>query len=831
MQYNFLNIFLDNKDLLKQEKRQLNQFLLENNASQLENIYDFYKNNNDLLFVNGFMGTGKPQVVEYSFSFLSPDVITLKYNCFDSTILDDILLFFFSEFKKLSLQKVISEPKAKTENFNQKINSYFSTIEKPFLIVLDSFESILKENRQEILDFIFHLSSFSKVKIILISRTFEDEYFEGSDIKYQRMTVFALEKSLFERYLKAEKVKASGFLLDEFYKQTRGYYFFTAIAVKIMKNNEISLEDFLKEFKNSFLRFDDFLVRKALELIPAVSRNLFWFLSFVRHPVSIELLKALKLYDEANVRFLIDNFLLSQDNSLVYVQDYYKEHVDVSVAPNISQRIHSFIVDLYQTQLPLKPLERNVLISRQTMRKEIEYHTIFLPKKPRAVENPNLDVNYLSYAKGIDFDYSHLKPKETQTQTEAKKEESGVRYVPVDLSSVKNVSLNLKELPFFDTADYASSSEPVHNGKYSASGSAKERQEAPVAEYNLDELLVLAKNAEGTYKYAKAIDFYKKALSCKSDSNYQSSLPLIYLGLANSYSKTADYENAISYYDLARIFYEKEQNFSEVNNIKLELARLFYETYKLEKAREVLLEIIDYEQNSAAVITKAYLQLANLEDNLSNLDSAVEYYGRAINVSDDSMDVELLSELYFKYALILDDRGEVQNAVEFYQKCINISDDFNRNKFLSSAYSNIATLYFEKGDLTNAVKNYIRSYEIDKHNNNYDGMYYSSSKLALTLQRKYPEEALKYFKIALESAEFTHDIFYIASASLAIGDFYCDKKQDEIALKHFVHVLGLVRNEFSKENLDKIKMRINDIKFRLGEKRFDEVMQTLREEE
>ena len=40
----------------------------------------------------------------------------------------------------------------------------------------------------------------------------------------------------------------------------------------------------------------------------------------------------------------------------------------------------------------------------------------------------------------------------------------------------------------------------------------------------------------------------------------------------------------------------------------------------------------------------------------------------------------------------------------------------------------------------------------------------------------------------------------------------------------------MVKNEFGKENIDKINMRINDIKFRLGEARFEEVMTVLREE-
>lgn len=103
------------------------------------------------------MGTGKIYVVNQALSFLKDDVITLKYNCFETTILDDILLEFFDCFKRLTVQNVIEVPKARTENFTQKINAYFDSISKPVLIVINSFEQILKDNKQEILNF-FHTS-------------------------------------------------------------------------------------------------------------------------------------------------------------------------------------------------------------------------------------------------------------------------------------------------------------------------------------------------------------------------------------------------------------------------------------------------------------------------------------------------------------------------------------------------------------------------------------------------------------------------------------------------------------------------------------------------
>lgn len=835
MQYNFLNIFLDKKELLNQESKSINTFLLENNASQIEQLYQFYHSDVNLLCVNGFLGTGKAQIIDYSTNFLSSETLVLKYNCFESTILDDILLSFFSEFKKLFLQKVILEPKIKTENFSQKINSYFSQIEKPFVIILDSFEAILKENRQEILDFIFHLASFSKIKTILISRTFESSYFENSNVRYHRLSTYALEKSLFEKYIKSEKIKFITPTLDEFYKCTRGYYFYTALSVKIMHFRELSLIDFIGNFKASFLSFDDFLEKQSLDLIPATSRNLFWFLSMIRHPVSVDLLNILHLYDESKINFLIEKLILTQENSLIYVQDYFREQVDVSVAPNISQKIHKYIVDLYQTQLPLKPLERNVLISRQTMRKEIEYHNLFLPKRPKIMENIGFDINYLAYLKGLEFDLELTKSKEPEGQeVEQKQELPTENQAPVDIKVLKNVEINIKDLPFKLSKEEMGLLDNIEEPQLQTPPlEISEGQLSTTAEdekLSLNEIVENAKRAESNYHYVKAIELYKRALNFEEELDYPKLLPIIYTRMAGAYQKVADYENAIKYFNLAQNFYEDSKEFVKANYIKLSISKILYDSYKIDKAKEYLSDIIKYSENPPILITKVYIQLANIEDNLANINGAFEYYKLAVVNSNEAMDVETMSELYFKYALILDDKNDTKNAIEFYEKCINLSDDYKINKFLSSAYSNIATLYLEKNDIESAVKNYTKAYEIDKENNNYDGMYYSSSKLASILQRKQPNDALKYLEIAMDCAKSLNDIFYMASAYLALGDFYYDKKQDEMALAQYVSAYELVKNDFSKDNINKIQMRINDIKFRLGVERFEGLMQIMRRE-
>lgn len=803
MQYQFLNIFLNQKELLAQSKTAIDPLLLENNAAQVEKIYNFYKSNVNLLYVNGFLGTGKSKIIDYSLAFLSKETIVLKYNCFNSTILDDILLSFFNEFKSLALQDIIAEPKVRTENFTQKINSYFNQIEKPFVIILNSFEAVLEENRAEIIDFISHLNSMEKIKIIIIARTFENKYF--GNLQLERIILTGLEKGIFEKYLRAEKIRYSSSNLDELYKHSRGYYFFVIFTIKILKIQNISLETFLQNLHNSYLTFSDFLAKQLTKIIPAQTNILFWFLSLIRHPISIDLLKKLNFYDEEKINFLLEYFIIAKNNDEIYVQDYLKDRIDEDIPHNMAQKIHQYIIDLYETQLPLKPSERNIPISRQTMRKEIEYHLLFLPKRPKNIEKSDMSLGYLSYSKGLTSKQEEEPIQKAQKPTEPQK---------IDLTQRKNVSLDIESL-----AAQIKPKETAQN---------REKPQLDESILTLQDFIGLIKQAEGNYQYPAVIELCERALAFKNDANYQNSLTFVYAKMAHAYQKLADYENAIKYYNLTEEIYRKKGNFAEADFVKLSIAKSYYDTYKMDQAKEILLEMINKEDNLPLLKVKAYLQLANLEENLSNPNEAFSCYKNSILIADEIQDVKTLSELYFKYALALDDKNDVKNAIEFYNKCINLSDDLAVNKFLSPAYSNIATLFLEKNDLENAQQHYIKAYDMDKANNNYEGMYYSASKLASIMQKRNSSEAITYFETALDCAKLTNDNFYVVSAALAVGDYHYDMKQNEMALKYYINALDLAQNNFSQDNINKIDIRINDIKFRLGVERFEELVEIIK---
>ena len=769
----FIKEAVDKKIVQKQDIG-INPYLIENNFNQIEKITKFFQTQTPVLLVNGFMGTGKVLIVNQALSFLEDDVITLKYNCFETTILDDILLEFFDNFKKLTAQGIIQIPKARTENFTQKINAYFESIEKPIVIVINSFEQITKDNKQEILDFINHLAKSGKVKFVLIARKFDYNDFTTD---FERVAISALDKGIFEKYLKSEDFKQIGPLSDELYKYSRGYYFYTTLSIKIMQIRKLNLMEFLSGYTKSFLSFNDFILREALSLVDPVSGHLVRFLTIMRHPVNVKLLQTLHLYDADKIAFLVDNMVLTREGAMIYLQDYYKEISENSIADNIAIKIHKSCVELYNTQLPLKPLERDLLISRQTMRSEIEYHSLFIPKKPVLPQKPMPEIQFIE---------QKVTPEIPHTKQEKDEQIKKISFV---FDSEANEMAIMNKI-----------ADSINNFVDISDKNTKTFEE--IKNMSLVNLLNLAKKEEQKFNYKKVIMILQKALTLNTDDDFYTFLPTLYTKLGKNFNKLSDWFNSLKYYELAEEFYVSTGDIQKINECKYEIANIYYITFKREKAKAILKEIVE-DNISQNLKIKAKLLLASITG-----ESIKEILPDRI----EGIEKNVLAELYFKYALNCDEEGDIETAVKYYKKCVETSQDPKINQYLSSTLTNLATIFDENGKSDLAIKYLQESLRLDEITQNNNGIYVSSMKLAEINTNKAPEKSIEYLKRAINCAIELNEPFYIASSDVALGDFYYNRKDYTNALKYYKQAYTLAKDNFTKDNIEKIEMRINDIK-------------------
>ncbi|MFI3300711.1 MAG: hypothetical protein R3Y28_04745 [Candidatus Gastranaerophilales bacterium] len=801
MKYNFLQNQIEKKDIIKSQST-INPFLLENNINQIEQILNFLQQNKPLMLVSGFLGTGKDAIVKECTHHTSSDVIILEYTCFETTILDDVLLKFFETFKKLIEMHVIKSPKAKSENFTQKINSYFKEIEKPILIVINSFQDVLKENKPELLSFIKFISKLEKVKIIITSRKFNLEDFEA-EIPYEKVSILGFSKPIFEKYLRHNNIKLIGPISDELYKHTRGYFLYLTLTTNIMKLRNIDLVEFLSGHTKSLLSYNDFILREALSLVDPVNGHLLRFLTMVRHPISFKLLGTLHLLDDEKIDFFIENMIFTKNNNCLFLKDYYKDISNNTITEHVALKLHRGSNDLYETQLPLKPFERDILISRQTMRKEIEYHTAFLPKK------------YVSKVA--------LPPQVAiQTKIDKQAEINNVQIKEEKLKDLSFVFASAEEETNFMSDIVSSISDFVEENTLNMDETINYKNKP------LIELMNLAKSKEENYDYKGAISIYNISLQQENDENFYKFLPIIHTKIAEAYKQQNQWVNALKSFELAYDFYKASKNDAKLADVIYEIATVYYMTFKKDNTKK-LVEVVDKNTfASSSTLIKTYMLYSNIAETQEEKVTSYNYLQKAITLIDSTTDKEIKSELLFKYALSLDEDEQFEQAVQYYKECIKLDNNPKINPYLSSALTNIANIFEEHNKIDVAKKYYKESLKIDFSTNNYGGIYNVAQCLARIFENQNkPKSMLKYLQLAKASAHETKDIFYMATADLALGDYYQKRKDYERAIKYFLVTYNVAKKTFSKDNVNKIEIRIKELRIILGETLYNKIKREL----
>ncbi len=791
--------FLENPIVVKDIPKEcpFDLFLLENNEKQISEICEFLQDDaKKLMLVNGFKGAGKSLVVDFVSTCFNSGVLTLRYNCLETTILDDMLLNFFEAFRVFTVQGKLVPPRIKTENFIQKINSYFNSITRPVVIILHSFEAVLKSNKQEILSFIKHLSALSNVKIIITARNFQFEDFENVD--FARVTVLALSQAIFEKYLKSNGIKNIGLLSNELYKHTKGYYNYVNLSVKIMRLREYSLVQFLEVFSKSLMAFPDFILREALALVDPVSAHLFRLLTVMRVPIHVNLLKSLHLFDEERVFFFVTNSVLSVDGECLYLQDCFREIIDHQIPENVQVKLHSACVDLYNTQLPLKPLERDLKLSRQTMRNEIEYHSLFIPKKP-VLNLKNVQVIDVNPAVEVVSETVPVAVENNIPEKEESKEEkiNKISFIIEDEAILDGIADSIKDFV----------TEKIEQTQIVEKSS----------NLNLTQIINLAKQEEQKYNYKYVVSLYQNALTKKDDEHFYFFLPTIYVKLAEAYKHLSQWYEALEYYTQAQDFYYNASNLTKISEIKLEIANIYYIIYKHDNAKYILTELDNNPNLSNEFHIKVNLALAKLAN---KLDDEYDCYKKSLQLVDSDVEKSITAQLYYKFAGVCDEKNDIKSAVLYYKKCIALDTNPHSNKYLSRSLANLAELYDEAGQTKSAVKYYKESMKIDTLMKNYNGLFNSAMHMAEINSSIDTNVSLEFLNKALEYAKILNEPFYIVRANLEIGDFYILRKDLEQAYKYFISAYDVAKHSFSKDNLDKVSARIENLKLRVNEEDF-----------
>lgn len=810
-----------------------NSFILNHNIDGISSLLSFLNSTENIFILNGFMGAGKTFVADFLLDFIDEDVLVFKNSYQEAINADDILLSLFKDFSIYHNDKKIQLPKVDTNVFSEKINTYIKHCTKPMLFIFDSFEINMrsKDTQKDILDFINYLSHFEKIKIIICSRTFKQEDLI-SPIGSTSFNLKSLSKEEVYNLLASNEIDGSPYEKDELCKVSRGHYLLLELSILIMKIMDFSLANFSTEYKKSTKNFLEFLISKILSTTSDKFIKLLLFLSTIRHGVSIEFLIKQEIASTDDINFLVEKHVVSEKFNKYYLKDYLKSEFIKNLNLETRIKAHKYILDLYENELPLKPFERTLFLSRQTMRQEIAYHhekikslSEDLVKSGKTKLPETQDFNYLSYSRTSGYDKKEEKRKEIQKKYTDKIKKRDKRKN--SLSNEDSLLLNTIQSEDTLSKDLMEISQ-IHHTEINTEKNDNETLIENSVPDSLEDYIEIAQNYQKAYNFSSAILYYKKALSYKADIYYEEKEPTIYLEMASCYKKIQDTEEATRLYEKVYNLYLIKTP-EKANSILIKIARMYSELYKFDKAQEYYKRILYSPAGvSSQMVVRVYLDLAEIEDNSSEIESAIKYTQKALTEAEKLTDIKLLLECYFKYALLLDDTNNIEMASKYYLRCVQTSNDPTVNTYMSSAYANLAEIALINQNTTAAKMYYELSIEADKKQNNLEGLYYSYLKLSSLYKKENPQKTHEILLKALSASKRFDDINYSISIYIEIGDNYLNSADYKQSLKSYILAKRLVPEHSTEDVTSKINTRINKLKSLLGEKKFLELVDEIK---
>ena len=784
--------------------------IFENNTKVLNDIVSFLNNASKVLIIKGFMGSGKSKMFDILPDIISEDVLVFRTTFHPATHLDDVLLNLFNVFSFYHNKRLISLPKAVSNIFSEKINSYIKAVNLPMLFIFDSLElqKLSRLQQKDVLDFINYLANFEKVKIIIGSRNLDEE---DINVPFAKSTTIlnSLDFDKFKSLLLSNRIEAEDKVLENAFNNTKGHYLYISIMIGLLNLLNISLANFINEFSKKNVSFSEFIFSKMVALVPEKFLKLLCFLAFIRIGVSENFIIKQNIAMREDLVYLLDKGIISSEDNLIFLKDYLKNELIKSVDLDLKAKIHLYLYNLYESQLPKKPNERELVISRATMRKEMEYHKT---KYGEFLECPDLKTtqdkkfSYFSYSKSVGYEWDFEK---TPIACQMLK-----RSEPLPFKNFLNEKAERFELPKEDLSLIGAIEKTSQEDKFN-----RDYSEEELSEMTIEQIVKIAQFKESKFDYKGAISCYEKALLKEFKEGYDLRKPVIMTKIAICLKKNQQFDRAIEKFNQVYEIY-KDNDPKKASHILLSIAQIYNESYKFIEAKDTYIKIL--EKNGAVspeLRVRVYLDLAEIEDNNANSQKASEYIDKAMAESSKITDKKLLSEIYFKQALLTDDFGKIDLAMSYYLKSIVICNDVHINRFLASAYSNLASIYLEKKNTQEAIKYYNLSIEADEKLNNYEGLFFSYSKLADLYEGKQNKKTDCLLK-SFSAAEKLDDKFYAYSIATKIADLYNFQKDYENALKMYIKVKNIATIMQNQKGITKVQDKINNIKTKISEDDF-----------
>lgn len=640
MAKSFLAATANFEDFINNPSGEVNGHVLKNNESALKKAFSFFKNDTKILIFSGFAGVGKKQVTEHLLSYMSTNTVTFRMFCTESTKLDDLQLFLYKHLKQKTSVKDSAELDA-IESYQEKIEYMFSKVNINFLIVLYNYDALKDDNRPDILNYIYNLSSKDFTKSIIVSRVFDTDIIP-EEITHTKLIIKALSKEIFETYIREFGIKVTPAMIDQLYRLSRGYFLSACLSCKIMINQDYSANDFIVEYTNSGQKFDDFLAQKYYKLIVGTTKSAFNLFLKLHHGLNLKVLQTIGSYPEVILKTLSENFYIYKKGELYYPNEFLKLMLENVAGEEVSKKR---LASYYEKQAGLAPEERDFTISRASLQEEIAFYKD-IPVEPKEEKKAEEQI------------------QEKQDENKEKPEEN------LDYRTLPIKDLYNKSIEFIEKYEY-----PKAIDALSIILDQKDKVQGSNLLY--DTYTQLAKTYSYMKKWKYSLYYYELLEKHYEAISDKENLHLIQFEQGKIYYQCLRIIDAIKQF---KTLCAVSKDNTIIAGCNLLLGNIALSASNTELALEYFKEGVSHIDDKTDNKTKMelYFKYAILSDEANDINNAIDFYQKCISIDDETSKYKALA--YSNLADLFYDNDLFEEAKECFKKAYE-SDKFNKNEY------------------------------------------------------------------------------------------------------------------------------------------------------
>jgi tetratricopeptide (TPR) repeat protein len=326
----------------------------------------------------------------------------------------------------------------------------------------------------------------------------------------------------------------------------------------------------------------------------------------------------------------------------------------------------------------------------------------------------------------------------------------------------------------------------------------------------------------------KAIDNANQAIIFAKDIKDNELIGFSYKNLGAIYVNSSDPQNASESFQTALSFFEKSDNKVEICNVLNNLA-------KIKNSQNDLDQAISYSQRSIQISQQinelksegtAYYNLGNSYYNQNDFDKALEYHKKSLEIRQKQGDNTLIASSLNRLGIIANNKQEFKLAEEYYLQVLAIRKQENDLYGEGIVLNNLGNTYSQLGNIELAIANYKEAYEIFKGLDYKQGIASTLNGMGVIYnQWKYYPRALEVYKESIGIFEDLGDQVQAANTLMNVGSIYNYMISDTLAkiygyywsdsvyLKKLRLNFDLATNAIKYHNLSLEKRKqINDIR-------------------